>query len=198
MMKSLKTICLLMLALGVAAMPSHGHQKKKGPNVSTDSTLGAKIRRFAPTVVTADASRLTEGDRKALDKIIQAAWLMDPIYYRQVWSGNAALKKRLESDKSAAGRERLHYFVINKGPWSRLDNNEPFVEGVPHEKPPHAGFYPDDMSKEEFNTWVGGLSEEERKRAVGFFYVIKRGADRKLMSVPYSQEYREFLAPAAK
>jgi hypothetical protein len=198
MMKSLKTICLLTLAFGIAAMPGHGYQKKKGPDVSNDSTLAAKIRRFAPTVVTADASRLPEGDRKALDKIIQAAWLMDPIYYRQVWSGNVALKKRLESDKSASGRERLHYFVINKGPWSRLDSNEPFIEGVPHEKPPQAGFYPDDISKEEFNTWVAGLSEPERKRALGFFQVIKRGADRKLMIVPYSQEYREFLAPAAK
>src|SRR5215217_5242882 len=198
MMKSLKMICLLALALGIGAMPGHGYQKKKGPNVSTDSTLAAKTRRFAPTVVTADASRLPEGDRKALDKIIQAAWLMDPIYYRQAWSGNEALKKRLESDKSASGRERLHYFVINKGPWSRLDNNEPFIEGVPREKPPQANYYPDDMTKEEFNTWVQTLSEADKQKATGFFHLILRGADKKLTIVPYSQAYKDVLEPAAK
>jgi hypothetical protein len=196
-MKSLKTICLITLALAVA-VPGYSYQKKEGSRVSTDSALRARINRFAPTVVTADASRLSAGDRKALDKVIEAARLMDPIYYRQVWSGNVALKKRLEADTSPAGRERLHYFVINKGPWSLLDNKEPFIEGVPHEKPPQASFYPDDITKEEFNAWVEGLSEEERKRAIGFFHVIRRGADRKLRLVPYSQEYREFLEPAAK
>ncbi|MFP5260818.1 MAG: dipeptidyl-peptidase 3 family protein [Blastocatellia bacterium] len=196
-MKSLTTICLLMLALGPATADSAYHNRKES-KVSTDSTLAAKINRFAPTEVTADVSHLSAGDRKALDKIIQAARLMDPLYYRQVWSGNAALKKKLEADDSPAGRQRLHYFVINKGPWSRLDNNEPFIEGVPPEKPPQGGFYPDDMSKEEFNAWVQGLSDEERRRAVGFFYVIRRGADGKLKAVPYSEEYSEFLAPAAK
>jgi hypothetical protein len=196
-MKSLMKVCVLMLAASFA-LPGYGQQKGKGTNVSTDSPLAAKIRRFAPTEVTAGVSHLTAGDRKALDKIIQAARLMDPIYYRQVWSGNVALKQKLEGDTSPAGRERLHYFVINKGPWSRLDSNEPFIEGVPHEKPQQAGFYPDDITKEEFNAWAQGLSDEERKRAVGFFTVVRRGPDRKLKLVPYSEEYREFLAPAAK
>src|SRR6185295_8992164 len=163
-----------------------------------ESPLAAKIRRFAPTDVTADASTLPATDREALDKIIQAARLMDPIYYRQVWSGNVALMKKLESDKSPAGVERLHYFVVNKGPWSRLDKNEPFIDGVPHEKPPQAGFYPDDISKEEFNSWVATLSTTDKQRATGFFTVIRRGADGKLKIVPYHEEYREFLEPASK
>lgn len=196
-MKSLMKVCLLMLAVSLAPAGSAYHKGKES-KVSTDSTLAAKTSRFAPTDVTADVSHLSAGDRKALDKIIQAARLMDPLYYRQVWSGNAALKKKLEADDSPAGRQRLHYFVINKGPWSRLDNNEPFIEGVPPEKPPQGGFYPDDMSKEEFNAWAQGLSDEERKRAIGFFYVIRRGADGKLKAVPYSEEYSEFLAAAAK
>lgn len=165
---------------------------------AADSALATKIGRFAPTEVTADVSSLSDGDRKALDKIIQAAKLMDQIFYRQVWSGNVALKEKLEADKSPLGQQRLHYFVMNKGPWSRLDKNEPFIPDVPHEKPPQAGFYPDDLTKDEFNTWSQGLSEADRKRAIGFFTVIRRGADRKLTSVPYSQEYREFLEPAAK
>jgi hypothetical protein len=166
--------------------------------LSTESRLAAKIRRFAPTEIGTNVLHLSDGDRRALDKLIEAAKLLDPLYYRQVWSGNEALKRKLEADTTAEGKERLHYFVINKGPWSRLDKNEPFIEGVPHEKPHQAGFYPDDMTKDEFNAWVAGLSEEERRKATGFFYTIRRGADGKLKTVPYSEEYREFLEPASK
>ena len=163
-----------------------------------DPELAQKIRRFSPTVLTADTSRLSANDRRALMKIIEAAKLMDPLFLRQVWSGNEALQQKLDADKSAVGRQRLHYFLINDGPWSRLDKNEPFIDGVPHEKPPNANYYPDDMTKEEFNKWVEGLSEEEKHKATGFFYLIRRGDDGKLKTLPYSQAYADFLAPAAK
>jgi hypothetical protein len=163
-----------------------------------DSPLTAKIRRFAPTVVTADASQLSPRDRQALGKIIAAARLLDPLFLRQVWSGNAALERKLLADKTPEGRERLHYFRINTGPWSRLDSNEPFIEGVPPVKPPQASYYPDDMTKDEFNAWEKSLSEAERQRAIGFFHVIRRDAGGRLKTVAYSEEYREFLVPAAK
>jgi len=162
-----------------------------------DPVLAAKIRRFAPTVMTADTSRLSANDRKALQKIIAAAKLIDPPYLQQVWSGNEALHRKLQEDHSALGLQRLHYFMINKGPWSQLDNSEPFIEGVPS-KPPQANFYPDNITKEEFNAWVATLSPEEKEKATGYFYTIRRDSTGKLMSVPYSDEYREFLDPAAR
>ncbi|HEX6046088.1 MAG TPA: hypothetical protein VFZ22_16465 [Pyrinomonadaceae bacterium] len=163
-----------------------------------DADLARKIARFAPTELTADVSKLSPKDRQALDKIIAAAKLLDPLFLRQVWSGNEALEKKLQADKSAAGRQRLHYFYINDGPWSRLDSNEPFIEGVPREKPPQANYYPDDMTKDEFNAWVQTLSEADKQKATGFFYLIRRGADKKLTMVPYSQAYKDILDPAAK
>ncbi|HXI62194.1 MAG TPA: hypothetical protein VNF70_05765, partial [Pyrinomonadaceae bacterium] len=87
----------------------------------TNNSLAEKIRRFAPTEMTANTSRLAPNDRKALMKIIAAARLLDPLYLRQIWSGNEPLLKRLQADKSPIGRLRLHYFMINKGPWSQLD-----------------------------------------------------------------------------
>jgi hypothetical protein len=123
--------------------------------------------------------------------------LYDPLYLRQVWSGNEALLKKLQADETPLGRERLHYFMINKGPWSQLDGNEPFIPGVPP-RPPYANFYPADMTKDEFNAWLATLSPEEKEKATGYFYVIRRDANGKLKSVPYSEEYREFLEPAAK
>jgi hypothetical protein len=162
-----------------------------------NNSLAAKIRRFAPTIMTANTSRLSANDRKALMKIIAAAKLYDRLYLRQIWSGNEALWKKLQADKSPLGRLRLHYFMINKGPWSQLDAHEPFIAGVPA-RPPQANFYPDDMTKDEFNSWLNTLSPADKERATGYFYVIRRDANGKLKAVPYSEEYREFLEPAAK
>ena len=196
------SIKVLLLATAIAVLLIACTAQREAPKVSESKApadpLAAKIRRFAPTDLSADTSLLSEGDRKALDKLIEAAKLFDPLFLRQVWSGNEALLKKLEADSSPEGRERLHYFMINKGPWSRLDKNEPFIDGVPREKPPQGGFYPDDMTKDEFNTWVATLPDQDKQRATGFFTVIRRGADGKLKIVPYHEEYREFLEPAAK
>ena len=189
-------VSVLLLVTTLLATIS-GMQRRPGNRTAGDPELAKKIRRFAPTVLTADTSRLSASDRKALNKIIQAAKLMDPLFLRQVWSGNEALRQKLEADKSVLGRQRLHYFMINKGPWSRIDSNEPFIEGVPA-KPPHANYYPDDMTKEEFNNWVAGLPPEEKEKATGFFYLIRRGDDGKLRTVPYNEAYAEFLNPAAQ
>ena len=187
--------CLVIPGLMITSLIS---QNKKATPQAGDPDLAQKIARFAPTDLTADTARLSAKDRQALTKIIEAAKLLDPLFLRQVWSGNAALEAKLKSDNAAVGRQRLHYFYINDGPWSRIDNNEPFIEGVPHEKPPQANFYPDDMSKDEFNTWVQTLSDDDKKKATGFFYLIRRDSSGKLTIVPYSQAYKEYLEPAAR
>jgi len=191
-----KTIALVLMFSFTCTFSTA--QRRGNKKSASDPELAKKIRRFAPTVLTADTARLSMGDRKALKKIIEAAKLLDPLFLRQVWSGNEALLKKLEADKTPIGRLRLHYFLINDGPWSRLDNNEPFIEGVPREKPPQANFYPDDITKEEFNSWLNGLPASEKEKATGYFYTIRRDANGKLKTVPDSWEYREFLGPAAK
>ena len=161
------------------------------------SSLPAKIRRFSPTVLTANTARLSPNDRKALQKIIAAAKLLDPLFLRQVWSGNDDLDRKLMADHTPTGRMLLHYFLINDGPWSRLDENEAFIADIPA-KPASANYYPSDMSKDEFNTWSNSLAAAEKEKATGYFYTIRRDATGKLKTVPYNEEYREFLEPAAK
>ena len=187
-----KSVCLALTLNMVALVSGQKRQRAK-----EDTSLAAKINRFAPTGLTADTSRLLVTDRKALAKIIAAAKYFDALYRRQIWSGNEELQKKLEADKSALGRQRLHYFLINSGPWSQLDGNEPFIEGVPP-RPPQANLYPEDITKEEFNSWLKTLSPEEKEKATGYFYVIRGDASGKLRMVSYNEEYREFLDPAAK
>jgi hypothetical protein len=194
----MRIFIVLILAMTLFIGNISGMQTRGTKKAAGDPELAKKISRFAPTTLTANTVQLSAGDRKALSKIIEAARLLDPLFLRQAWSGNDELHQKLEADKSVAGRQRLHYFLINDGPWSRLDENEPFIEGVPPQKPPQANFYPDDITKGEFNSWLAGLPDSEKEKATGYFYTIRRDASGKLMSVPYNEEYREFLEPAAK
>ena len=191
-------VCALLTALCVLLPTAVVGQKKAGAQSSELAELNAKVRRFAPTVITADTAHLSAGDRRALAKVIEAARLFDPLFLRQVWSGNVALKSKLEADKTPLGRARLHYFNINDGPWSQLDDNKAFLPGAPEEKPATAAHYPDDMTKQEFESWVATLPEAEKQKATGFFWAVRRDAAGKLKLVPYSELYREFLDPAAK
>src|SRR5207302_7267210 len=118
------------------------------------------------------------------------------LFLRQVWAGNDAMLLDLVKDQTPTGRARLHYFLINKGPWSRLDRHEPFVPGVPA-KPEGANYYPVDASKADVERWIRGLPDAERARATGFFTVIRRAAGGGFVQVPYNVEYQGELARAA-
>src|ERR1044072_7931441 len=111
-MTSLKLFISIVLTMALLSTTLTG-QKTAG-----DSDLARKIARFAPTTLTADTSKLSPNDKQALGKIIAAAKLLDPLFLRQVWSGNDALEKKLLADKSPIGRERLHHFYINDRPRS--------------------------------------------------------------------------------
>jgi len=160
------------------------------------SALEEMRSRFAPTVIGSDLSNLSAANRLALRKIVEAAQLMTVVCDRQTWQGSQALRAELASDESRSGQSRLKYFHQNGGPWSALDHHKAFIAGVP-ERPKHANFYPDDLTVEEFDAWLKGLDEGERTKATGFFYVIRRDASGKLKCVPFSEEYKEQLVPAA-
>jgi hypothetical protein len=95
-----------------------------------------------------------------------------------------------------AEHARLHYFLINKGPWSRLDHNQVFIAGAPP-KPEGANFYPAGATKDEIQRWLDSLSGEEKSRATGFFTTIRRTPSGTFTAVPYSVEYQGELARAA-
>src|SRR5579885_666011 len=145
--------------------------------------------RFAPVKIAYDASRLSPGDQKALAKLIEAARELNPLFMDQLWSGDRALYAQLQKDTTPLGKERLHYFWLNKGPWSDLDGHTAFIPGVPERKPLGANFYPEDMKREEFESWVRTLDPAVRGQAEGFFTLIRRDSAHRLTAVPYSQAY---------
>jgi hypothetical protein len=167
-----------------------------GSTAGGGDELSRKIARFAPTDIAADVSGLPPNERQALTHMIQAAQVMDALFLEQVWAGNEAMLLDLLRDDSEAGQMRRHYFLLNKGPWSRLDHNEPFIAGAPA-KPASANYYPAGASKEEVDAWIQALPAAEKTRATGFFTIIRRGPDGTFNAVPYSTAYQGELEIAA-
>jgi hypothetical protein len=139
---------------------------------------------YAPVTLKADLSQLSADERRMAGLFVDAADVMDELFWRQAYPGDRAAL--LAGIRDPATRR---FVEINYGPWDRLAGDAPFVAGV-GAKPPGAGFYPLDMSKEEFERAAlpGGSSE---------YTILRRDADGRLQTVPYSQHYREPLERAA-
>lgn len=160
--------------------------------------LGKMAGQFAPTPLDVDVSHLSPGDRGALLKLIQAGRVIDDIFLQQLWSGNEVLYRKLQQDHTPIGRARLSVFSIYKSPWSDLDAHRAFMPGVPPRKPLGANFYPEDMTREEFEHWTNALSPNQTAAAKSFFTVIRRGGDKQLTTVPYYDAYKSDLDRAAQ
>lgn len=167
--------------------------------------LEKKLRRYVPISLSAELTGVSHGDKDVMALLIKAARIMDDIFYLQVWYSNPSLQVWLEEHADASHLDRLKrmYYLVNKSPWSSLDENEPFLStadsavmslpeatkpligwkgleyrtAFPVLKPPGANFYPPDMDKMEFELWRSSLTEDQKHEATGFFNVIKRESE---------------------
>jgi hypothetical protein len=194
LLRNASTASLLLVTLAFA--PACTAEAPQMEPTVPPSPLESQIARFAPVDIGVDLASLPPNERQALDEMVAAARLFDGLFMQQVWADNASTLVQLAADQSDEGRRRLQLFLINKGPWSRLDENAPFVPGV-GVKAPQANFYPADATKEEVQAWMDGLKGTDRDLALGFFSTIRRNATGGLTAVPYSIEYQNTLDAAA-
>ena len=159
--------------------------------------LNAMTGRLAPVDIRVDLSGLPANEREALAHLVRAARITDALFMRQSWAGNETMLLKLMGDTTLVGQARLKYFLINRGPWSRLDNDAVFIPGAP-EKPAAANFYPAGATKAEVESWLAGLPPAEHAAATGFFTTIRRDASGRFTAVPYSLEYQGELAEMAQ
>ena len=156
---------------------------KKESKMEVNQEIKKKADEFVSFTLTTDLNVLTEKEKQMLPLLLDAAKIMDEIFWTQAFGDKNSLF-------SAGFDEYAEKFVkINYGPWERLNNNQPFVQGF-GEKPAGANFYPTDMTKEEFEAW-----DDTTKTSL--YTVIRRGEDGKLKSVPYHIEYKEQIEKAA-
>jgi hypothetical protein len=185
-----------LLAAGAMSVPALAAD---APAPATVAQLTTMEKRFAPVDLNADTGKLSKGDLVAIEKLIEAAKIVDTLQLRQRWSGNEALWAALQKDQTPLGKARRDYFWLNKGPWSIIDGNHSFMPAeyagikIPAEKPAGANFYPEGATKQALESWMNGLPAKDKEQAQWFFTVIRTGKDGKFSIVKYSDEYRPEL-----
>lgn len=182
---TLVAVSCLFLFAGCAAYETGG---------VTTAALEKKMQQFAPAVITADVSDLPDSERKALDAIIDASRHLDQVFLRQAYAGNPEILARLEAASGADAALRLQYFWMHKGPWDRQEHWAPFATTKEH--PKGAGYYPTDMTEEEFRA-ACAESPERKAELESLFTVVGRDGGR-LVTTPYSKAYARWLEPAAR
>ena len=149
------------------------------------------LTKLARIEMTTDTSYLSAEEREVVNLLIQVSDLMSEIYKRQTTPNYDQLRAEVAAKNDPQLLERFDAFF---GPWDPINDGEAFFGGKP--KPPGAGFYPADLTKDEFDKYLAAHPDEAAK-LTDPYTVVKRQGD-KLVAVPYSQEYKQWLEPAAK
>ncbi|MDH3784815.1 MAG: Zn-dependent hydrolase, partial [Acidobacteriota bacterium] len=156
------------------------------PVVPADDYSGRTT--YIEVELTADLSGLTDNQRAMLPLLIEASRTMENAFWRQAWGDRDALLASIEDE------ETRRFAQINYGPWDRLDDNRPFMDGI-GDKPRGVQLYPQDMTVEEFEGAVAA-SADDGAALKSLYTVIRRDAGG-LFAVPYSEVYAEELGRAA-
>ena len=140
---------------------------------------------YTPFALTTDVSSLEDYEKEMIPHLINAARIMDLLFWDQAYGNGDSLLKTIEDE------DLKNFARINYGPWDRLDGDKAFIEGY-GEKPLGANIYPADMTKEEFEG--SGLPEEE---VIDLYSMVRRDEMGKLYTIPYHEYYRNHLQGAA-
>jgi hypothetical protein len=147
------------------------------PKTDMSKEIQSKVDAFVEVELTTDVSHLSEKEKQMLPLLFEAAQIIDGIFWSQAYGDKEEFLSEIEDDATLA------FAKINYGPWERLKDNKPFIDGY-GKKPLGANFYPTDMTREEFDAF-----ESDNKTSL--YSVIRRSADGSLVSIPYSEVYKE-------
>jgi hypothetical protein len=157
-------------------------------------SLAAQRAKIARIEMRPDTSFLTAEERDVVNLLIQAADLLNPIFLRQVSADNPRLREEIARSARPDRARLLDWFDFNAGPWDTLADNRPFWGDRP--LPPGGGVYPADLTKEALDAYLAA-HPGEKDALTSPYTVVHRQGDR-LVAVPYSVEYRQWLEPAAQ
>ncbi len=148
-----------------------------------DEEMKAKLAQFEEVTLNTDLSWLSDSEREITGILIDVAEIMDEIFWMQAYGDKEELLNSIE------GKYAREYVKIHYGPWDRLNDNQPFIAGV-GPKPLGAQFYPEDMTVQEFEEW-------DNPDKTSLYTLVRRNAEGELITVPYSEAYKEKHEEAA-
>jgi hypothetical protein len=192
-MRSTPFIALLLATAACGQAGPQGQQAASGETAAA-TALDASRAKIARIEMTPDLSFLSAEERQVVNLLIQAGNLMSEIYLRQVSADNPQVRAAIAASDAPNKAALLDMFDLHFGPWDTLEEGKPFHGDKP--QPAGAGFYPADLTKADFDAYLAA-NPSEKAALTSPYTVVQRQGDR-LVAVPYSQAYKQWLEPAAK
>lgn len=174
----------LLVTLG-ACQPAPEQPAAVAPSLELRADAEQRLNIYHPMQLTADLSHLSDRQRHMIELLIEAAEIMDQLFWQQAYPGDK--QQLLASIIDPAARK---FAEINYGPWDRLNNNQAFLQGI-SAKPAGANYYPADMTKAEFE-------QAEFAGKIDLYTMIRRDAEGQLIAIPYNEMFADELTRAAE
>ncbi|NMM48342.1 dipeptidyl-peptidase 3 family protein [Marinigracilibium pacificum] len=181
-MKNLLYTGALIFLFSCGSQSDNQEKEEDSAEMNTVNPIQEKVDEFAEFTLNTDLSVLSDNEKKMLPLLIEASQIMDKLFWKEAYGDKDELMASLNDAEKAFAK-------INYGPWERLNDDKPFVEGV-GPKPAGAQFYPTDMTKEEFEQW----DEPNKKDQYSF---VRRNEDGGLYLEPYHVAFKEEVTKAA-
>lgn len=172
----MRTVCCTLFALTLLLFTSSCNRKSQD-TLSLEDTLMMKLNDFASFTLTSDLSRLTEAERKMISLFMEAADIMDELFWMEAYGDKDTLLDKLQNETLKS------LVMINYGPWERLNGNQPFLEGV-GQKPAGANFYPPDMT-------LSAFEQFNHPKKADLYTLIRRDSQGELVVVPYHEAFHK-------
>lgn len=150
---------------------------------SLQDYVNQRLAIYEPVKLTTNLNALTPNQRKVLPLLIQAAQIMDELFWKQTYPQRDSLLAKIKDEKTKS------FIKINYGPWDRLNGDKPFIAGI-GAKPEGATFYPAGLSKE-------AVEKATLKDKFNPYSVIQKDSAGKLAVVPYRVLYAADLQKAS-
>lgn len=174
--------------------------EQKMPESEIENTelteLTNRINAYAPIDLNVDISHLSDREKMLIKKLIEAGEIVDRIFWKQASHDAISVRDSLMALNSDEAKKYLEFVMINYGPYDDLTDKARFVGNGPQRRPMGGGFYPDDMTKEEFESFVA--ANPEMASSYKFDYTIITRDNGNLKAVPYNQYYPETQELAMK
>ncbi len=165
---------ILISLITFSACQSGGEAEQKA---AEPGPMDAKSAMYTKVRLGTDLGTLSEKQERMIPILIEVAQIMDGIFWQQAYGDREAFLNGITD------QQERDFAAINYGPWDRLNNNQPFVNGV-GEKPAGANFYPKDMTKEEFE--AADLADK-----ASLYTILRRNDSGELYTIPYHEAFAE-------
>src|SRR5208282_2712619 len=151
--------------------------------------LAQRVGKFKRIKIPFRSQDLTHNQRKMIIKLVDAAGLLDCIFWRQSDPEGLQLYVSLAKSKDPQDMLLREYLKINGSRFDQVDDNKPFVGVQP--MPPGRGFFPEDLTSEQLDAYVG--AHPAQKELLYDPFTIVQREDEFLETVPYHVAFKDFL-----